>query len=282
MAVNPLGERSRDQIDPPATAMSISAWPSITPTRPLSACRRATSTSLGRSSARNATASSTIISGPPTTSARVNCQRTSTARMMPSSMTRLVEANWNAIALVKLAPLRKIERASATAAYEQGDEAAPRPLARQSERGESSGSSRLISALETTACTAPDSAKPRTSAHRISQHMANARPSAWPAAPSTVPMAAHLPPTWSPYAPAGLQPLTPAATRDATRVVCLPRRARAHGGRPGPGRPTGVDLTITARRAPDDEHLQRLQDVLAGHLGRFGRRDRLKVTWQRL
>ena len=37
-------------------------------------------------------------------------------RMMPSSITRFVEANSKAIDAVKLAPLRKIERASATAA----------------------------------------------------------------------------------------------------------------------------------------------------------------------
>jgi hypothetical protein len=43
------------------------------------------------------------------------------------------------------------------------------------ERGESSGSSRLISPLDTTACTTPDSAKPRISAHRISPNIANAR-----------------------------------------------------------------------------------------------------------
>ena len=54
--------------------------------------------------------------GPPTNSASVNCQPISTARMMPSSITRFVEANSNAIAAVKFAPLRKIERASATAA----------------------------------------------------------------------------------------------------------------------------------------------------------------------
>ena len=35
---------------------------------------------------------------PPTNSARVNCQPSSTSRMIPSSMTRLVEANWNAMA----------------------------------------------------------------------------------------------------------------------------------------------------------------------------------------
>jgi hypothetical protein len=95
--------------------------------------------------------------------------------MMPSSMTRLVEANWNAIAAVKLAPLRKIDRAKATAAYEHDEEAAPRPEAMHSERGESSGSSRLISPLDTTACTTPESAKPRIKAQRISQNMAKAR-----------------------------------------------------------------------------------------------------------
>jgi hypothetical protein len=98
--------------------------------------------------------------------------------MMPSSMTRLVEANWNAIAAVKLAPLRKIDRAKATAAYEHDEEAAPRPEATHSERGESSGSSRLISPLDTTACTIPDSAKPRMSAQRISQNIPKAKLSA--------------------------------------------------------------------------------------------------------
>src|SRR5438093_13138788 len=43
------------------------------------------------------------------------------------------------------------------------------------ERGESSGSRRVISRLETTACTAPESAKPRISAQRISQVMPKAK-----------------------------------------------------------------------------------------------------------
>ncbi len=116
IAVNPLGLVIRDQMAPSVTDMSMAAWPSITPTRPLSACSRAAASSLGRSRARNSSASSTIISGPPTNSAAVNCQPSSTARMMPSSMTRLVEANWNAIALVKSAPLRNTDRAVATAA----------------------------------------------------------------------------------------------------------------------------------------------------------------------
>ena len=54
--------------------------------------------------------------GPPTNSARVNCQPSSKAMMIPSSMTRLVEAISKAMAEVKSAPLRKSERARATAA----------------------------------------------------------------------------------------------------------------------------------------------------------------------
>ncbi len=53
---------------------------------------------------------------PPTNSAAVNCHAIRTASRMPSSITRFVEANWNAIAAVKSAPRRKIDRASATAA----------------------------------------------------------------------------------------------------------------------------------------------------------------------
>lgn len=41
----------------------------------------------------------------------------------------LVEAISNAMAAVKFAPLRKRERASATAAYEHDEDAAPRPVA---------------------------------------------------------------------------------------------------------------------------------------------------------
>ncbi len=67
--------------------------------------------------------------GPPTNSANVNCHPISTARITPSSTTRLVEAISNAIAAVKLAPLRNSDRASATAAYEHEEDAAPKPVA---------------------------------------------------------------------------------------------------------------------------------------------------------
>ena len=98
--------------------------------------------------------------------------------MMLSSRTRFVDAISNAIAAVKFAPLRKIERASATAAYEHDDEAAPSASAVPIERGWSSGSSWLICCFETTACTPAERAKPRISGHRISHPIAIAIPSA--------------------------------------------------------------------------------------------------------
>ena len=67
--------------------------------------------------------------GPPTNSPSVNCQPRISAIAIPSSITRFVEAIWNAIAAVKSAPFRKSERASATAAYEHEDDAAPNPAA---------------------------------------------------------------------------------------------------------------------------------------------------------
>lgn len=86
------------------------------PTNPRSACLLASSTSLLLRKRRNKNQSSTIITAPPTNSPTVNCHPSMIAMMMPSSMTRLVEANSKAMAEVKSAPLRKIERASATAA----------------------------------------------------------------------------------------------------------------------------------------------------------------------
>ena len=91
---------------------------------------------------------------------------------------------------MKSAPLRNSDRANATDAYEHDDEAAPRPDATTSVFGESSGSSRRISRFETTACTVPESAKPRISAHNTSQVIPNAKLSArhnsWPTATATI------------------------------------------------------------------------------------------------
>ena len=71
---------------------------------------------VGAADSRNSTARTTIISGPPTNSAAVNCQPINSARITPSSTTRFVEAISKAIAAVKSAPLRNSDRASATAA----------------------------------------------------------------------------------------------------------------------------------------------------------------------
>ena len=135
---------------------------------PRSACTRASRSSRSRSSSRNSTAISTIMTGPPVNSASVNCQPMSRARITPSSITRLVEAISNAIAAVKLAPLRNSDRASATAAYEHDDDAAPRPAASASVRGRSSPRSRTTVDFLTSAWIIADSPNPRISAQVIS------------------------------------------------------------------------------------------------------------------
>ena len=89
--------------------------------------------------------------------------------MMPSSMTRLVLAISNTMAAVKLAPLRNRDRASATAAYEQDEEAAPSPVARASVTGRSSPSRRITVDRRITAWTTADSAKPSISDQVICQ-----------------------------------------------------------------------------------------------------------------
>lgn len=66
--------------------------------RPCSACSRAARSSLSRSERRKSTASTTIMMGPPTNSAAVNCQLINRARITPSSTTGLVEAISKAIA----------------------------------------------------------------------------------------------------------------------------------------------------------------------------------------
>src|SRR5206468_622418 len=141
--------------------------------------RKNPSQKLFGTQAASATARIATIRTPPTNTASVNCQPSSNARITPSSITRFVEANSKAIAAVKFAPFRKMERARATAAYGQDDETAPRAHAIAKVLGESSGSSRLISALDTTAWTAAERANPSTRAHRISQVIPKARLRAW-------------------------------------------------------------------------------------------------------
>ena len=116
-AVNPSGDPSRcKKLPSPCTLMSMPAWPSMEPATPRSAWTLASSIRRWRSTSRKANAMRMIISGPPMNSARVNCHAISNARMIPSSITRFVEAISKAIAAVKLAPLRTSDRAKATAA----------------------------------------------------------------------------------------------------------------------------------------------------------------------
>ena len=56
------------------------------------------------------------MTGPPRNSAAVNCQPISITSTMPSSMTRLVEANMNTMAEVKSAPFWNNDLAMADAA----------------------------------------------------------------------------------------------------------------------------------------------------------------------
>lgn len=92
----------------------MAAWPSIEPVRPRSDWVLASLISLCRRNRRNSKATKMIMMGPPTNSPRVNCQPSSSAMMMPISITRFVEAISNTIAATKLAPLRNSERANAT------------------------------------------------------------------------------------------------------------------------------------------------------------------------
>src|ERR1700721_4585134 len=105
--------------------------------------------------------------GAPMNSAAANHHPIRTTRTTLSSITRLVEAISNAMAAVKSAPLRNKERASATAAYEHDDDAAPSASARRIDFGRSSGRSGLISSGEHTPAPHAESVKPRISGQRI-------------------------------------------------------------------------------------------------------------------
>src|SRR6516225_5041901 len=165
--------------------MSMAAWPSIDPASPLFACSRAAAMRRWRTNNRNPTAMSTIMMGPPTNSPRVNCHDSSSAKMMPSSMTRLVLAISKAMAATKLAPRRNRDLASATAAYEHDEEAEPRPAATASVLGRSSPSSRVTVWRRTTAWTTADSVNPRISDQVICQVIDPASARAWPSASTT-------------------------------------------------------------------------------------------------
>src|SRR5499425_2630511 len=225
--------------------MSIAEWPSIDPASPLSACSRAAAMRRWRTNSRNATAMSTIMMGPPTNSPRVNCHDSSSAKMMPSSMTRLVLAISKAIAAVKLAPRRNRDRASATAAYEHDDEAAPRPVATASVLGRSSPSSRMTVWRRTTAWTTADSVNPRISDQVICQVIEPASVRAWPSA-STTRIAALR-----------------GGDREQLPQAVLQQRMREPVGQPVEDHPA---VLAEAHQPGQAQHLQRIGDLILGDL----------------
>ena len=109
--------------------------------------------------------------GPPRNSAAANCHPIKMTSTMPSSITRLVEANMNTRAEMKSAPLANRDLAMAVAAYEHDDDTMPKPLARATAAGPWSPRVRCICSWETKACTAPDRPKPNTRGHSVSQNM---------------------------------------------------------------------------------------------------------------
>jgi hypothetical protein len=103
----------------------------------LSACRRASSTSSGRRKRSEQEGEDHDHDRAAHELGQRELPAQENREQDPELDHELVEANSNAIAAEKSAPLRKIERASATAAYEHEDEAAPRPQAIASDLGES-------------------------------------------------------------------------------------------------------------------------------------------------
>src|SRR3954463_11592212 len=102
----------------------------------------------------------TIRTLPPANSASVKRQPSSTHRTSPSSQTRFVEANWNASAETAEAPFWKSDLAIAMAAYEQDDDAAPRPVASATGRTPDPDSACWIRLRGTHAWTIAEIAKP--------------------------------------------------------------------------------------------------------------------------
>ncbi len=121
-------------------------------------------------------ASSAIMIGPPMNSREPRTASPSTRRARcRARRTRFVDANMKTIAEMKSAPFWNSDFAIAVAAYEQLDDTIPKPDARATDRGPVVAQHALHAvACDTNACTAPDSVKPRISAHSVSQNMKNA------------------------------------------------------------------------------------------------------------
>src|SRR5437660_4277375 len=172
MAVKARPEKRRRMKGPSVMDMSISPWPSmLEPTTPRSACRLASSTIRRLKVSLKRIQRITAISSPPANSAPTNCHPRRTRRTSPSSKTRFVAANSKMIALTKLAPRRKSVRATATAAYEQLELAAPKAHARAKPFRSDRPRARATAPFDTTVSTMAERRKPRASGHSTSHNM---------------------------------------------------------------------------------------------------------------
>ena len=166
------GEKSRLPKGPSVMDMSMSPWPSIVDaTTPFSAWRLASSIIRWRSVSLKRIHRITAISRPPANSAATNCQPRRISRTRPSSKTRFVDANSKMIALTKWAPRRNRALATATAAYEQDELAAPNPRERTKPLRSGLPRTPATARFETTVCTIAESRNPKASGQKTSQSM---------------------------------------------------------------------------------------------------------------
>lgn len=89
------------------------------------------------------------------------------------------------MAFAKLAPLRKSALATATAAYEQEEEVAPKPQARAKPLRSGRPRVEATARFETTVWTTAESKKPSASGQSTSQNMKNEICNAWRTGTST-------------------------------------------------------------------------------------------------
>src|SRR5665213_2778626 len=175
MATRVAGSRRRAISEPPSTAADPWSWPPVSSTR-----RRASSTSALGYVSLASTVMIAMSTTPPIHSAAVNCQPISNQRMIPSSMTRFVDEKRNARLGMSAAPFLNSVLLRAALAYEHDELAAPKPVASAICRITSRPSARCIRSLDTSAWTAPESAKPRMRLQPTCHAMPSASMSASP------------------------------------------------------------------------------------------------------
>ena len=125
-----MEERYRQHATIITTNLDYDEWPNFLGNRPMveALLSRLRASSIQRRGMTRGiiTASSTIMIAPPTNSASANCHPISSHNTMPSSTTRLVEANMKTIDVVKSAPRANSDLLNAAAANEHDEDTIPR------------------------------------------------------------------------------------------------------------------------------------------------------------